>query len=94
MQISNLSPLSRYDSFVDKLNKILGNSGIDYKLNSFNFFVGLNYGSSTENNKRFILENRFVEIPDYLQANANVTYRGFNKFDFINQAIVPLLMFR
>jgi DNA gyrase/topoisomerase IV subunit A len=34
IQISNLSPLSRYDSFVDKLNKILGNSGIDYKLDN------------------------------------------------------------
>jgi DNA gyrase/topoisomerase IV subunit A len=34
IQISNLSPLSRYDSFIDKLNKILGNSGIDYKLDN------------------------------------------------------------
>ena len=34
IQISNLSPLSRYDSFIDKLNKILDNSGIDYKLDN------------------------------------------------------------
>lgn len=34
IQISNLSPLSRYDSFIDKLNKILGNSSIDYKLDN------------------------------------------------------------
>jgi DNA gyrase/topoisomerase IV subunit A len=34
IQISNLSPLSRYDSFIDKLNRILDNSGIDYKLDN------------------------------------------------------------
>lgn len=34
IQITNLSPLSRYDSFIDKLNKILGNSGLDYKLDN------------------------------------------------------------
>ena len=34
IQISNLSPLSRYDSFIDKLNRILDNSGLDYKLDN------------------------------------------------------------
>lgn len=34
IQITNLSPLSRYDSFIDKLNKILDNSEIDYKLDN------------------------------------------------------------
>ena len=34
IQISNLSPLTRYDSFIDKLNKILDNSGLDYRLDN------------------------------------------------------------
>jgi DNA gyrase/topoisomerase IV subunit A len=34
IQIANLSPLSRYDSFIDKLNKILENSGLDYRLDN------------------------------------------------------------
>jgi DNA gyrase/topoisomerase IV subunit A len=34
IQIQNLSPLSRYDSFIDKLNRILDNSGVDYRIDN------------------------------------------------------------
>lgn len=34
VQVSNLSPLTRYDSFIDRLNRILEMSGLDYRMDN------------------------------------------------------------
>ena len=34
IQIQNLSPLMRYDSFIDKLNRVLEMSGVDYRMDN------------------------------------------------------------
>lgn len=34
IQVQNLSPLMRYDSFIDKLNRVLEMSGVDYRMDN------------------------------------------------------------
>ncbi|OFY83182.1 MAG: hypothetical protein A3F72_21455 [Bacteroidetes bacterium RIFCSPLOWO2_12_FULL_35_15] len=58
------------------------NLGFNINVYKFSVFAGFNYGSQSENNKRFYLEeNRFTRIPSYLQANFSIAY-SLNKFKF------------
>lgn len=59
---------------------IRANAGFSMDVYKFRVFVGLNYGSMSQNNKRFYLEeNEFVKIPSYLQGNFNISYQINNK---------------
>lgn len=57
------------------------NAGVDYKILKFSFFAGVNYGNEAFNNNRFYLEqDHFADIPFYLQGNFNVGYSFTPKF--------------
>lgn len=51
------------------------NFGVDANIKKFHAFVGANYGNQAYNNNRFYLEqDHFTNIPFYLQANFNFGY--------------------
>ena len=51
------------------------NAGLEFKVKKYTLFAGANYGNEAYNNNRFYLEqDHFAEIPFYLQGNFNVGY--------------------
>lgn len=51
------------------------NAGVEFKVKKFSLFAGANYGNEAFNNNRFYLEqDHFANIPFYLQGNFNIGY--------------------
>jgi iron complex outermembrane receptor protein len=51
------------------------NAGVEFKIKKFSLFGGCNYGNEAFNNNRFYLEqDHFANIPFYVQGNFNVGY--------------------
>jgi outer membrane receptor for ferrienterochelin and colicins len=73
---------SSCDKQLKNIPRIRLNAGLNCKVYKFVLFAGCNYGSKSENNKRFYLEeDRHANIPYYLQGNFSITY-DYNKFQF------------
>lgn len=64
------------DKFLRNIPSMRVNSGLNLTFNKLDAFVGFNYGSGGENNKRFYLEySRKVEIPSYYQLSYYFSYQ-------------------
>lgn len=51
------------------------NAGFEIKIKKFQMFAGVNYGNEAYNNNRFYLEqDHFANIPFYVQGNFNIGY--------------------
>jgi len=50
------------------------NLGFYTSISKFSAYFGINYGSESSTNQRFVMENRNVKIPSYTQGNFSVTY--------------------
>lgn len=51
------------------------NAGVEFKVKKFSLFGGANYGNEAFNNNRFYLEqDHFANIPFYVQGNFNIGY--------------------
>lgn len=57
------------------------NAGLETTIKKIHVFIGANYGNQAFNNNRFYLEqDHFVNIPYYVQGNFNVGYSVTKKF--------------
>jgi outer membrane receptor protein involved in Fe transport len=66
---------SSCDKQLRNIPTIRANAGFSMDVYRFRVFAGFNYGSKSQNNKRFYLEeNHFANIPSYFQGNFNISY--------------------
>lgn len=57
------------------------NAGLETTIKKIHVFIGANYGNEAYNNNRFYLEqDHFVNIPYYVQGNFNIGYYFSKKF--------------
>lgn len=70
-----------YLKTIDNSPTLRVNAGIDATIKKLHIFVGANYGNQCYNNNRFYLEqDHFANIPFYVQGNFNIGYNITQKF--------------
>lgn len=78
--INFLNKQTSCDKQLKNIPTIRTNAGFHFTLNKVHIFTGLNFGGTSQNNKRFYLEaSSSVNIPAYLQANFNIAYQVNDK---------------